>query len=83
LSGDKPCKPGKVLSCSINLKEGGYAEQCLPLFVVDKVQTGIGRTGKFWTIDHWIVKPGMLCVDKALLGRFVAAGAITQKNMNS
>ena len=55
------------------------------LFVADEVQTGLGRTGKFWAIDHWHVKPDMICMAKALSGGFVPIGgvAITQKIMDT
>ncbi|MCF7970218.1 MAG: aspartate aminotransferase family protein [Methylococcaceae bacterium] len=55
------------------------------LFVADEVQTGIGRTGKFWAIDHWGVKPDMICMAKALSGGFVPVGgvAMTSKIMDS
>lgn len=55
------------------------------LFVADEVQTGLGRTGKFWAIDHWNVKPDMICMAKALSGGFVPVGgvAITQKIMDT
>jgi ornithine--oxo-acid transaminase len=46
------------------------------LFVADEVQTGLGRTGKFWGIDHWAVKPDMICMAKALSGGFVPVGAV-------
>jgi len=46
------------------------------LFVADEVQTGLGRTGKFWAIDHWGVKPDMICMAKALSGGFVPVGAV-------
>ena len=55
------------------------------LFVADEVQTGLGRTGKFWAIDHWGVKPDMICMAKALSGGFVPVGAVamTQKIMDT
>jgi len=55
------------------------------LFVADEVQTGIGRTGKFWAIDHWGVKPDMICMAKALSGGFVPVGgvAMTRKIMDT
>lgn len=55
------------------------------LFVADEVQTGLGRTGKFWAIDHWGVKPDMICIAKALSGGFVPVGAVamTQKIMDT
>lgn len=55
------------------------------LFVADEIQTGIGRTGKFWAIDHWGVKPDMILMAKALSGGFVPVGgvAITAKIMDT
>ena len=55
------------------------------LFVADEVQTGLGRTGQFWAIDHWNVKPDMICMAKALSGGFVPVGAVamTHKIMDS
>ncbi|MGZ4960497.1 MAG: aspartate aminotransferase family protein [Methylomonas sp.] len=46
------------------------------LFVADEIQTGIGRTGKFWAIDHWNVKPDMILMAKALSGGFVPVGGV-------
>lgn len=55
------------------------------LFVADEIQTGIGRTGKFWAIDHWQVQPDMLLMAKALSGGFIPVGAVamTQQIMDS
>jgi ornithine--oxo-acid transaminase len=46
------------------------------LLVVDEVQTGLGRTGRFWAIDHWQVEPDLVCMAKALSGGFVPVGAV-------
>lgn len=53
------------------------------LFIADEIQTGLGRTGKFWAIEHWGVQPDMICMAKALSGGFVPVGAVamTQKIM--
>ena len=55
------------------------------LFVADEIQCGIGRTGKFWAIDHWHVKPDMILMAKALSGGFVPVGgvAMTTKIMET
>jgi ornithine--oxo-acid transaminase len=55
------------------------------LFVADEVQTGLGRTGKFWAVEHWNVQPDMICMAKALSGGFVPVGgvAITTKIMDT
>ncbi len=57
----------------------GAAELCRrygSLFVADEVQTGLGRTGKWWAVEHWGVEPDLLCVAKALSGGFVPVGAV-------
>jgi ornithine--oxo-acid transaminase len=46
------------------------------LFVADEIQCGLGRTGKFWAIEHWGVEPDMICMAKALSGGFVPVGAV-------
>jgi putrescine aminotransferase len=38
------------------------------LLIADEVQTGMGRTGKLWGVDHWQVAPDILAVAKSLGG---------------
>lgn len=45
------------------------------LLIADEVQTGMGRTGKFWCCDHWDVTPDLLCTAKAFGGAVMPAGA--------
>lgn len=46
------------------------------LFVADEIQTGLGRTGAFFAIDHYKVEPDMITVAKALSGGHVPVGAV-------
>jgi acetylornithine/succinyldiaminopimelate/putrescine aminotransferase len=47
------------------------------LLVIDEVQTGLGRTGKWFCYQHWPeVQPDIVCCAKALSGGFVPVGAI-------
>jgi putrescine aminotransferase len=38
------------------------------LLIADEVQTGMGRTGKLWGVDHWNVQPDIVAIAKSLGG---------------
>jgi ornithine--oxo-acid transaminase len=47
------------------------------LLIVDEVQTGLGRTGRFLAVEHWEgVSPDIITLSKALSGGFVPIGAM-------
>ncbi len=46
------------------------------LLVTDEVQTGLGRSGKFFCHEHWGLEPDIITVSKALSGGYVPVGAM-------
>ena len=49
------------------------------LLIADEVQTGLGRTGRMFALNHWDVVPDLLVVSKALSGGYIPVGAVITK----
>jgi 4-aminobutyrate aminotransferase-like enzyme len=53
------------------------------LFIDDEVETGLGRTGKMWAIEHFGVAPDLMAIGKGISGGLMPIGAVmgTEKVM--
>lgn len=70
----------------VNLPDDAYLAEAArlcrrhgTLLIADEVQTGLGRTGRMWAVEHWGVGPDMLLTAKALSGGFVPVGAVMMR----
>jgi len=53
------------------------------LLVIDEVQTGFGRTGKFWGHDHFDVRPDVVVIAKGLASGFPLSGIAASTELMS
>jgi len=51
------------------------------LLIVDEVQTGMGRTGKWWAVNHWDVQPDIVCSAKGIASGMPLGAIIARKNI--
>jgi 4-aminobutyrate aminotransferase len=51
------------------------------LLVVDEVQSGVGRTGKWWAVEHSNVQPDMVCVAKGIASGMPLGITITKSEV--
>jgi 4-aminobutyrate aminotransferase len=48
------------------------------MLVADEVQSGMGRTGKWWGVDHAGIEPDMICVAKGIASGMPLGALITK-----
>ena len=53
------------------------------LLIFDEIQTGFGRTGKFWTMEHYNVHPDILLCAKGMGGGMPIGAFISSKEIMS
>ena len=78
------------------LGEGGYApapkafveglvERCREhgiLFIADEVQSGFGRTGKMFAVEHLGIEPDVICMAKGIASGFPFAALGTRRELD-
>ena len=53
------------------------------LLIVDEVQSGAGRTGKMWAIEHWDIEPDIICVAKGIGSGMPISAAVARAELMS
>ncbi len=72
----------------VNMPPTGFLQSIAQLckkyntvFIADEVQSGMGRTGKWWAIEHQQVEPDIIVTGKALSGGYAPVSAIIGKTL--
>jgi 4-aminobutyrate aminotransferase len=51
------------------------------LLIADEIQSGAGRTGKMWAVEHWGVKPDILLTAKGIASGLPLSAMIARKDL--
>jgi 4-aminobutyrate aminotransferase len=51
------------------------------LLIVDEIQSGMGRTGKWWGINHWNVEPDIVAVAKGIASGMPLGAIIARRDI--
>ncbi len=51
------------------------------LLIMDEVQAGFGRTGKFWCFEHYDIKPDLIACGKGISGSLPLSAVIGRKDI--
>jgi 4-aminobutyrate aminotransferase len=49
--------------------------------IADEIQTGIGRTGKWFAVEHWSIEPAVMTIAKALGSGFPISAILGQREL--
>jgi 4-aminobutyrate aminotransferase len=63
----------------------GLVERCREhgiLFVADEVQSGFGRTGEMFAVDHYGIEPDVICMAKGIASGFPFAALGTRRELD-
>jgi 4-aminobutyrate aminotransferase / (S)-3-amino-2-methylpropionate transaminase / 5-aminovalerate transaminase len=51
------------------------------LFIADEIQTGMGRTGRMFALEHWNVEPDLMTVAKSIAAGMPLSAVVGRKEM--
>ena len=63
----------------------GIVERCRQhgiLFIADEVQSGFGRTGKIFAVEHYGIEPDIICMAKGIASGFPFAALGTRRELD-
>ena len=63
----------------------GLVERCRAhgiLFIADEVQSGFGRTGKMFAVEHYGIEPDIICMAKGIASGFPFAALGTRRELD-
>lgn len=63
----------------------GIVERCREhgiMFIADEVQTGFGRTGKIFAVEHYDIEPDIICMAKGIASGFPFSALGTRRELD-
>jgi 4-aminobutyrate aminotransferase len=51
------------------------------LLIADEIQTGFGRTGEMFAVEHWNVTPDILVIAKGIASGLPLSGIVAQRSL--
>ena len=58
-----------------------YADRIGALWIDDEVQSGMGRTGRWWAVDHFDLEPDLVATAKALASGFPLGAVVGRESV--
>lgn len=53
------------------------------LLIADEVQSGVGRTGKWWAMQHWGIEPDIVCIAKGIASGIPMGAMAARKSIGA
>ncbi|MBI5366707.1 MAG: acetyl ornithine aminotransferase family protein [Planctomycetes bacterium] len=64
-------------------KLGALAKKHGMLLIVDEIQSGLGRTGKMFAIQHWDVVPDIVCIAKGIASGLPLGAMVSRADLHT
>ena len=79
----EPCQRegGYIIPPPDYFRRMGFLKKEGVLFVDDEIQTGMGRTGKFFAVEHLGIEPDLISIAKGIASRLPLGAIIAKANI--